>query len=281
MSYALIGEFTVTGARNRGNKPNPHGGELTKWYVDLKDEQGQPVKNESGEAADAYWQRKAGSEVTVGDKVYGKVEEGEHGLRFKLEQRPDGAPRASGTSSGGAREWKPESAYDPEKTARIGRAHAQEMAVRALAAMGAFEGKSAERLHELLRNWTGFFERDVNKAGQAASQGAGVASADPVGSSQGIPPATAPAPEKPSAEDMRDIEMALSTAGYGVPGAEIVAKYMLSVLNESELQRACNQLTGQDLEAQGMTLRAMRQRTERWTGSPLPVEPDPDETIPF
>ena len=120
--------WEVTRANNAGQKPNPHGGTLDKWYVGLKNLDGRK------DCDDAYWQRKSPSEVSVGDKVYGKLEKGEFGFRFYLEKEPDGGGgfEAKAGSSGKKGNWQPEAERDPERAARILRQHSQEMAIRAL-----------------------------------------------------------------------------------------------------------------------------------------------------
>lgn len=277
MTYSLTGEFTVKDARNRGNIPNPHGGELTRWYVDFEDENGQPVKDGSGKVADCYWQRKPDNDVTVGDTVYGVITEGEYGLRFKAQQRPDGAPRSGGgsersTVSKFKSTWQPESERDPERSARILRQHSQEMALRWYAVVAQGLPIGDEGFFELCDK----LDADVNAAGQAASQGAGAPLRAP-----------SPAPASPPANtEQRDLEIAIDGASAENLSAEAraqVAAYMLSELDEADRSRAFSQLTNsQDPAAQGQTIRAMKARTEKWTGAPLAVaDVDPDDELPF
>jgi len=105
-------EWKVLNFRPGKTEPNPHGGQFQKFYVDFE---GSP---------DTYWRRREGDEPEVGRSYYGTITEGNYGPMFKKEKAPDsassGSPRSHGSRS---KEWKPESQYDPEKTARIGRAH--------------------------------------------------------------------------------------------------------------------------------------------------------------
>lgn len=280
MSDAVIAHWEVTRAKNAGQKDNPHGGQFDKWYVGLKNVDG------GTDCEDAYWQRKSPSEVTVGDKVYGKVEEGDYGFRFYLEKEPDGNP---GRSSGGgrAKEWKRESAFDPEKTARIGRAHAQHMGILTCAAMGLFESVSADQIERKLKSWIDFFENDVNQAGQKSLQASGNATPGVNERAATLPGSASSAPEQTSAVELRDIEMAVSSAdsmqALSAEARAKVAEYMVSELNDEDRDRACNQLTNTaDQLVQGQTLRAMQQRTENWIGEPLPeVTGGGEDDIPF
>lgn len=295
MSYSLTGEFTVKDARNRGNIPNPHGGELTRWYVDFEDESGQLVKDSKGKVADAYWQRKPDAEVQAGDVVYGTITEGDYGLRFKMEQRPDGAPRpasrggGSERSSGGGSKgnWQPEQDRDPERSARILRQHSQSAALQFAALAGVKGPADFETLwlDDFLKPIVDWFDADVIKAGQAARQGPGSGAEGE--QSPAVPVESEPAPASPPANtEQRDLEMAIDGASAENLSAEAraqIAAYMLSELPEDERSRAFSQLTNsQDPAAQGQTIRAMKARTEKWTGAPLAVaDVDPDDELPF
>lgn len=94
----MAAEYFVVDAKNAGERDNPHGGKLTKWYLTLR--------NEGGiEKGDVYAQTKPGNLFERGQSVYGRVEQGQYGPRFFREQRPDGsAPRSGGgggSSNGG------------------------------------------------------------------------------------------------------------------------------------------------------------------------------------
>lgn len=109
----MASEYTVTRAKNAGEKNNPHGGKLIKWYID--------VEGPDGEVKDVYAQKKPGNDLNVGDKIYGRIEEGEYGPRFFGEQNPNGG---GGSYGGGGGRKKDD--LGPEfwaaKDKRIGRA---------------------------------------------------------------------------------------------------------------------------------------------------------------
>lgn len=279
MSYALVGEFKVTGARNRGNKPNPHGGELTKWYVDLEDEHGNPVRNEQGEVADCYWQRKAGSEVSVGDSVYGKVEEGDHGLRFKLEPRPDGGGSTPASSAVGKREWKPESQYDPEKTARIGRAHAQHMSILTLTAMGTFQSVSAEQIGSKIKQWTDFYQQDVDQAAEQAANRAGGSPANP---QEGAAPPSAASPSPGSQDKGQEhqwFKRLLEAAHMDPEPAHVLAEFVVEKFSPEQKARAEEGL--EDSSSQPDTLAKLAESYEKLEKKSLPSGDPAGDSIPF
>jgi hypothetical protein len=285
MTFPRTAEFTVKDARNAGTKPNPHGGTLVKWYCDLLDEAGEPVKDSSGKVSDAYWQRKEGSDVVPGDVVYGTISEGDFGLRFKMEKRPDGHEVKTGSAgsqnTGGKKDWEPESERDPERAARILRQHSQGLAVQVLTAMGSFEGKDALTLHRWLKEWTDYFDEDANKAGQAAKQASGIAA--PQGKEGAAPSLASASPasvSQPADPSLTEIEQALDAAGLFGPPASQVASYMLTQFNAEQQVNAVRKLTGSDLEAQSSALDSLKTLTEKWSGKPLPVA-DPADSIPF
>jgi hypothetical protein len=239
------------------------------------------VKRESGMTQEVDHSRKqGGAEPQPGEELEVIFEEGKY--RPKMKKAPQGSFAGGSTerSTGGKREWKPESQYDPEKTARIGRAHAQEMALRWATLLHQTDrGLDAETLPKLFQI-ADAFERDVNQAGQAAN------------SAQGAPPSkdgallagsASPGSSSSPAEigELAELAKALDTAGLVfAPARDKVAEYMLT-MPEAEQIRAVNQLTNAaDLETQAMTLRAMRQRAESKFGGPLPVDPAEDD-IPF
>lgn len=85
-------EYTIVTAKNAGEKDNPHGGTLVKWYLSLRNSEGV-------EKGDVYCQRKPGNDLAEGQTVYGRVESGQYGPRLYIEQRPDGQPAPSNGSS--------------------------------------------------------------------------------------------------------------------------------------------------------------------------------------
>lgn len=103
------GEHTVKFAKNAGTKPNPHGGELHKFYCTFT----------AGDAEhkDVYWQRKSGDDPT-GQTVNGHIEQGQFGLRFFTDQQP----RGGGGGGGGNRN-------DPSVQRSIAMQHSQSVAI--------------------------------------------------------------------------------------------------------------------------------------------------------
>jgi hypothetical protein len=298
MSEAVIAHWEVTRAKNAGQKPNPHGGQFDKFYVGLRNLDG------GTDCEDAYWQRKAPSEVTVGDKVYGKIEEGDYGFRFYLEKDEEGNSRPPGgstesktsnnskASSGGETNWT-------ERNAEIRRQHSQQVAIE----FAALSDESAETTLNGLTKLIDWFDQDAIAAGQRASQGAAQTGDSPHSSS--LPAA----PDSPSADmdfsgarteepghtslnfpksDLPDVDRdhimrLLSSAGLVFAGAqEKVADYILTQLVVAGREKAA--LSGlQDHERQGVVLAQLKVETEKWIGSPLPQGDalDGDESIPF
>lgn len=104
--------YTVTKAKYAGEKDNPHGGKLHKFYCSFVDEAG------NGQS-DVYWQRKS-EESPEGEQFYGRIEEGQFGPRFKTEQQQNGGPPRSGGSSGTKNDLSPE--FWAARDRRLGRA---------------------------------------------------------------------------------------------------------------------------------------------------------------
>lgn len=177
------------------------GGRFYAYPVDLEDENGHLQIG-------VEWSRKVESDAPkVGDRVAGHIESGQHGDKLKVdwdamkELGSGGSPARSGGSSG-KREWKPESVYDPEKTARITRSHAQKVAVDLVARMPNFEKAGDARIKEVLRSWIDFFELDVEEAAaQKTATGAGAASPGN-GSKGALPPVDSPGPAQSPDDDI-------------------------------------------------------------------------------
>lgn len=267
------------------------GGTFLSYSVDFEDPVG--IIQQSVE-----WSRKPESRPpTAGEEVVGEIQEGRFGPKFKLDfeatkelqggTRQNASQPSSRPSGGSKGSWQPESERDPERAARILRQHSQEMAIRFMSMLGKVPqmGKAQEALTELI-DW---FDQDVHKAGQAASQGAGRAK-EARSDSSPAPPDSPPARPEPGDEEksmLKDIDMAI----LEVPGADLMAAdaryqiglYMLSELQEADRDRALNQLCNKgSMEGQIATLDAMKKRTEKWTGHrlPQPVE-DPLDDVPF
>jgi hypothetical protein len=258
-------EWKVLDVREGKTEPNPHGGEFQKYYVDFEG------------SDDTYWRRRAGDKPEVGRSYYGTISEGNFGPIFKKEKVPDGALSGSSEASTGKREWKPESQYDPEKVARMSRAHAQEMALRWAALLPDRGDLTLAKIFQ----FTDAFERDVETSGQAASPTQGLTHAK-----ESASPPTSASPESgsPSAElnELAECARALDTAGLTyAPARDKVAQYMVT-MPEADRLRAIKQLVDAgDPETLAMTLRAMKQRTESALKKPLPSAPNPDDDIPF
>lgn len=159
------------------------------------------------------WSRKADSNPPqVGDSIICDIESGPHGKKAKINwdaMREEGG-RSGGSygGPGGSEYMKP---YPPDAVARMGRSHAQEMALRYAEQVGALQSMNPDKLRSDPRSsvpkhfWrlVDAFESDVEAAAaQKAAQGAGVAppveTAHPVGSAS-------PAPARSPEDDGSDI----------------------------------------------------------------------------
>jgi len=267
VSDAVHTHWEVTRAKNAGQKPNPHGGQFDKWYVGLKNLDG------GDNCDDAYWQRKAPSTVEVGDKVYGKVEKGDYGWRFYVEKEGDAVTTSGGSKNygGGSKEWLPESQYDPEKTARIGRAHAQGMAIQTLTAMGTFESQSADQITGKLKEWIEFFEADVNAAAQKAAQ-AGERRSHTAGS-----------PGSPVAQETQSnaeyLSKLLEESGFDPAQVTVVQRYIET--NFDNERRTKVEAALKDISRAPKAYDQLKQEAEAWTGEALPVDDPASTELPF
>ena len=273
-------EWAVVGVKEGDVEDNPNGpGQLQKFYVDFDG------------APDVYWRRKLPATVEVGQTYFGTISEGKHGPIFKKEnpnQGGGGSPAGGGgaaTGSAGGRSWQPESQYDPEKTARIGRAHAQGMAIEVCKAMGVFDGKSAEQVMSKLSSWTDWFQGDVDKAGEKAAQGAGSAgrtAASPggqVAASDGSGSAPAQASEGDGdGEDPQWVLKVCEDAGLSSYPAGKLANF-IGRLNAEQQKRAVGGLS--DIDTQGETLTKLKSSYQQTEGEPLPESDPQEDDIPF
>lgn len=267
-------EWTVTGVREGNEVDNPNGpGTLKAFYVDFDG------------APDVYWRRKMPATVEVGQTYFGTISESDHGPRFKKENPGQGGGGGGGgggrTSTAGGREWKSESQYDPEKVARMGRAHAQGMAIELCKAMGGFDGKSGDQIVGKLTQWTDFFQADVDAAGQKAAQGAGSAgrTATPPGgaaASDGSGPASAQASEE--GEDPEWVLKVCEDAGLSAYPAGKLARF-IEKLKPEQQKRAVGGLC--ELDTQGETLTRLKSAYEEHEGEPLPESDPQEDDIPF
>lgn len=234
----------------------------------------------NGADFEASWGKK-GDPPLPGESVTGEFSQKNGDWKFKKASADfsGGSTNSSPASSGGSKagkEWKPESQFDPEKTARIGRAHAQHMSILALHAMGTFQSVSADQIGAKLKQWTDFFEQDVNEAGQAASQAQGGSPAPQAGAS---PPVSAsPGSDSRSAGDEHQWFCKLLELANLSPGsANTLATYIVEKFDGDQKARAERGL--EDIGSQGETLARLKAAYEKSEGRPLPSD-DPDDNLP-
>jgi hypothetical protein len=226
-----------------------------------------------GEAGEIEWSRKKESRAPVpGERIVGDITNGQHGRKIKVDF--NATKELSGGSSGGSRshgskskEWKPESQYDPEKTARITRSHAQKVAVEAAVGAGYFQGEiTPAKLDDDLKPLIDWFEADVNNAAAKAA-GAGV----PI--SGGAAPA--PAEIQSNAEYLSRL---LEEAGFDSAAWPLVQRYIEETFDNdrrTKVEAALRDPAQRD-RAKGVLIGEV----EKWSGKPLPVA-NPDDEIPF
>ncbi len=259
-------EWKVLKVREGKEEPGQKGGMLKKFYVDFEG------------CDDVYWRRKMPATVEVGETYFGTISNGDYGPIFKKES-PGGAGGGGGGGGGsrsGSRSFKPESEFDPEKVARMGRAHAQDMALEALQ-LGSDEARtgSADELKAAITEWTDWFEADVNAAG-ARAKAAQPAAAEPEQQQQ----STQPASDDPQPVDSTTMRNLCEHAGLEKAPAERLSQFVCSRLNAEQQQRAKAGLEGNTTETLGRLCSAF----EEAEGEPL--EPNPaaapgDDDIPF
>ena len=276
----MTATYVAKAVRPGKTSENPHGGTLQAFYVDFEKLDG---TIEEG----VYWRRKEGNTPNVGETYEGEITQGDYGPRFKQSKQGGfSSTTSSGSQNHSQKKWQPEAERDPERSARILRQHSQEMALRMLSLDAVQTSREDFQFNfEDVRKLADQFDKDVNEAGQAARSAQGSSVGAPQGGDAHSPGvASGPEPTSPPAEDLKDLEMAIDTAQPTPAKArELIARYMLSELPADEQNRACNQLCNTaDLETQAKTIKALRERTEKWTGKPLPAgPPESDESIPF
>jgi hypothetical protein len=143
-------------------------GVFLAYPVDLTDSEGKVL-------AGIEWSRKKDSKPPqAGDRVVADIQAGPHGEKLKVDFDATkelggggGGPRASGPSKRSG-EWKPESQYDPEKVARITRAHSQGMAVQLLANRADFNEAPKAQRQQAVRAWADWFDADIRQAAATA-----------------------------------------------------------------------------------------------------------------
>lgn len=255
-------EWKVVDVREGAEEPGQHGGTLKKFYVDFEG------------APDIYWRRKMPAEVEVGKTYFGTVSEGKHGPMFKKESPGKGGGGGGGGGGGSSRPWKPESQYDPEKTARISRSHAQGMALRYLEV----NGETVDGMDELVPmiDW---FEADVAKAAARSLDKAQAAAPAPTSSPAQQRPAPA-AGNPDEEEEWRDkFRALLETKALDPYPAGLLADFIMK-LNEADQRRAWNGLGQLDTEMQ--TLKELETGYKNTEGKALPTAPaGAEDDIPF
>lgn len=250
-------EWKVLAVREGKEEPGQKGGTLKKFYVDFEG------------CDDVYWRRKMPAHVEVGETYFGTISNGDYGPIFKKES-PGGAGGGGGGgggSRGGGRSFKPESEFDPEKVARMGRAHAQGMALEALQ-LGAGENKigSAEELKASIKDWTDWFEADVNAAGEAAK-----AAAPPPAATTAEPAQASPPPADAGPVDETTMRNLCEHAGLDKGPAERLGGFICRRLNPEQQQRA---KTGLEQDT-STTLDQLRSAYQEAEGEPV------EDDIPF
>lgn len=251
-------EWTVVGVREGKLTDNPNGGQLQAYYVDFEG------------AEDVYWRRKVPATVEVGKSYYGTISEGDRGPAFKKETPQGGgsggssssAPAAAArTSSSGGRTFKPESQFDPEKVARMGRAHAQHMALLWLESIGDMPNDLDE-----LWGFVDAFEQDVNRSGAAAA-GDGDQPQNSTGQTAAV-----------EAPDGAYVLKVCEDAGLSGYPAGKLHHFILRMLPEQQT-RAVNGLA--DPQRQAETLAALKAAYLAKEGEELPPSDPDDDDIPF
>jgi len=217
---------------------NEHGKILQAFYVDFKGADGFKAKG-------TYWKREEGNSPEIGKPANGTISVGDYGYRFKLEKM--GGPRQSG---GGSKSWQSEQERDPERSARILRQHSQEMAIRAWFAYAQGDYGAPSDTKGALKEWTDFFDADVNKAGQAAVQAHGNAT-----ESASSPTSASRGSEQPPAEQ-------LQKAQPHVPGGATVTTASPNDEDEQRLDDALYNAGINDFDER-------RWLTQAWKGLPL------------
>lgn len=157
------------------------GGKFESWRVTLRNAEGRELGNV--EINKKPRQDGRSSAPTVGSEHYGDVDmSGQHGPKFGYAKPPDGSAAVRGGSGGGGSSsagggsssgggsgggyYRP---HAPEDLAAMRRAHAQEMALRALALLTPpYEDEDA--LRGDLDRWTAHFEGDVAAAASGATE---------------------------------------------------------------------------------------------------------------
>jgi hypothetical protein len=127
------------------------------------------VFDRNGSDFSAQWGKKQGTgEPTVGESLEGEFYEKGGKQRFRKASKPQGGGGGGERTSGGRGNWQPEGDRDPEKVARITRAHSQNCAVELLKGREDFNKAPKAQRQEAITQWASFFEADIQKAAAVA-----------------------------------------------------------------------------------------------------------------
>jgi hypothetical protein len=133
------------------------------------------VFDRGGSEFKATWNKQQGTgDPPIGEAIDGEFYEKKPGdWRFRKASKPQGGTSSSGGGNHGAKSggggWKPESQFDPEKVARITRAHSQEMAVRLLAPRDDFNEAPKPQRQQAVKAWADWFDADIQQAAVGAA----------------------------------------------------------------------------------------------------------------
>lgn len=213
------------------------------------------------------WSRKPDSDPPEvgGMTPLATIDNGSHGKKLKVDwngikEQKAGKPS---TGSSGSANFAPAEFMKPlrpEVQRAIQRQHSQEMALR----YHAFDKESASPTLAQIFQVADAFDKDIADA-------------------QGAPATTAPAPpaQRPDV-DLSEIEQALEAANCPPAAVPIISLYMAFELSPARATEAVRKLSAStDPTTQKKALDALVTLTEKHRGEPLPMEPAPEDDIPF
>jgi hypothetical protein len=196
------------------------------------------LKGSDGIEHTAEWLTKATTPLpATGTSLEGDLEDGQYGKSFKK------AKPANGFSGGG---------MSPERQAAVQRQHSQEMAIRAVALLTQEVKPTTDALRASIREWTDWFDADVNQASPNASQDGGANPPSlPASSSSAGPSEPATPPQKRAMTNALrkmqcgdDLPAAIVHKAAGNPPTKTGASGLLDVLNEpgATLEGVCERV---------------------------------------
>jgi hypothetical protein len=170
------------------------------------------LKGPDGIEHTAEWFTKATTPLPApGTSLEGDLEDGQYGKSFKK------AKPANGFSGGGGAKdayWEAKEQRDIEGIVRMGRAHSQEMALRAISTLKLTEYDSRDGYRRIIKEWTDWFVADLDNASPNAGGGS---SATPQASGPPTPVTNgSAAPAGPSDKQLDFLERLLQEAGVDV-----------------------------------------------------------------